>query len=143
MVLGTTGTASATVTSRGPLSPAALAAALQRHSFPTTNLGYAVSFNPAQAPRRAGDVWQLTAQVPALAPEPPSLYAAACRRTHPGESWRFQTWNHALALGQPLPTLPLWLRCGICLPVELEATYERTCVEQRVQPAAYPKLHLP
>ena len=37
---------------------------------------------------------------------------------------------------QPLPTLPLWLRGGLCLPVELEATYTRTCVEQRVQPAA-------
>jgi hypothetical protein len=45
-------------------------------------------------------------------------------------------WQEALALGQPLPTLPLWLRGGLCLPVELEATYERTCVEQRIQPAA-------
>ena len=45
-------------------------------------------------------------------------------------------WQEALALGQPLPTLPLWLRGGLCLPVELEATYERTCIEQRIQPAA-------
>ena len=28
-----------------------------------------------------------------------------------------------IAVGQPLPTLPLWLRGGLCLPVELEATY--------------------
>jgi hypothetical protein len=45
-------------------------------------------------------------------------------------------WREPIAVGQLLPTLPLWLRGGLCLPVELEATYERTCVEQRVQPAA-------
>ena len=57
-----------------------------------------------------GDLLELIGQTdPALAPEPPSLYAAACRWTHPDEAWRFQAWNHALALGQPLPTLPLWL----------------------------------
>lgn len=45
-------------------------------------------------------------------------------------------WREPIAVGQQLPTLPLWLRGGICLPVELEATYERTCIEQRIQPAA-------
>ena len=45
-------------------------------------------------------------------------------------------WLEPMAVGQVLPTLPLWLRGGLCLPVELEATYERHCVEQRVQPAA-------
>jgi hypothetical protein len=45
-------------------------------------------------------------------------------------------WREPIAVGLPLPTLPLWLRGGLCLPVEFEATYERTCVEQRVQPAA-------
>ncbi len=45
-------------------------------------------------------------------------------------------WREPIAVGQPLPTLPLWLRGGLCLPVELESTYERTCVEQRIQPAA-------
>ena len=45
-------------------------------------------------------------------------------------------WREPIAVGQLLPTLPLWLHGGPCLPVELEATYERTCIEQRVQPAA-------
>ena len=45
-------------------------------------------------------------------------------------------WRESLELGRPLPTLPLWLRGGLCLPVELEATYERTCLEQRVRLAA-------
>jgi hypothetical protein len=45
-------------------------------------------------------------------------------------------WREPIAVGQLLPTLPLWLRGGLCLPVELEATYALTCIEQRVQPAA-------
>ncbi len=45
-------------------------------------------------------------------------------------------WREPIAVGQVLPTLPLWLRGGLCLPVELESTYERTCIEPRVQPAA-------
>jgi hypothetical protein len=36
-------------------------------------------------------------------------------------------------VGRPLPTMPLWLRGGLCLPVELEATYERTCTEPRLR----------
>ena len=39
-------------------------------------------------------------------------------------------------VGGLLPTPPLWLRGGLCLPVELQATYDRTCVEQRVPTAA-------
>jgi hypothetical protein len=45
-------------------------------------------------------------------------------------------WREPIEIGQALPTLPLWLRGGLCLPVELETTYQRTCIEQRVQPAA-------
>ena len=75
-----------------------------------------------------GDLLELIGQTdPALAPEPPSLYAAACRWTRPDEAWRFQTWTHALALGRPLPTLPLWLADDLAVPLELEASYEETC----------------
>ena len=75
-----------------------------------------------------GDLLELIGQAdPALAPEPPALYAAACRWTHPDEAWRFEAWTHALALGQPLPTLPLWLADNFAVPLELEASYEETC----------------
>lgn len=40
---------------------------------------------------------------------------------------RLETWAHALAVGQPLPTLPLWLRDDLAVPMELESTYEETC----------------
>ncbi len=75
-----------------------------------------------------GDLLELIGQTdPALTPEPPSTYAAACRRTFRGESWHLQTWNHAMALGQPLPTLPLWLADDLAVPLELEESYEETC----------------
>jgi hypothetical protein len=75
-----------------------------------------------------GDLLELIGQAdPALAPEPPSLYAAACRWTHLGEGRRFQAWTHALAIGQPLTTLPLWLAEDFAVPLELEASYEETC----------------
>jgi hypothetical protein len=37
------------------------------------------------------------------------------------------TWAHALAVGQALPTLPLWLADNLAVPLELEASYEETC----------------
>jgi hypothetical protein len=66
----------------------------------------------------------------------PALYGSAYRPVERNGVATLDMWHEPLALGQRLPTLPLWLRGGLCLPVELEATYERTCVEQRIQPAA-------
>jgi hypothetical protein len=43
------------------------------------------------------------------------------------ESCRLKTWAHSLAIGQPLPTLPLWLADNLAVPLELEASYEETC----------------
>jgi hypothetical protein len=64
------------------------------------------------------------------------LSASAYRPVERNGAAAVDVWREPLAVGQRLPTLPLWLRGGLCLPVELEATYERTCVEQRIQPAA-------
>jgi hypothetical protein len=75
-----------------------------------------------------GDLLELIGQRdPSLAPEPPPLYAAACRSTRRPDAWHFEAWAHALALGQPLPTLPLWLADNFAVPLELEASYEETC----------------
>ena len=65
-----------------------------------------------------------------------SLFAAAYRSVERDGSTALDLWREPIAVGRPLPTLPLWLLGGLCLPVELEATYMRTCVEQKVQPAA-------
>ncbi len=75
-----------------------------------------------------GDLLELIGQAdPALAPEPPPLYAAACRWKRLDEAWHFESWMHPLALGQPLPTLPLWLSDEFAVPLELEASYDETC----------------
>jgi hypothetical protein len=60
------------------------------------------------------------------------LYATAYRPVERDGRSDLDIWHEILAVGRPLPTLPLWLRGGICLPLELEVIYDRTCQEQRV-----------
>jgi hypothetical protein len=64
--------------------------------------------------------------------DPPPLYAVACRGTKKDDSWLLETWAHTLTLGQPLPTLPLWLADNLSVPLELEASYEATCQALRI-----------
>jgi hypothetical protein len=64
---------------------------------------------------------------PGLAPEPPSLYAAACRLTKHGTDWMLETWPQPLTLGDSLPTLPLWLADNLAVPLNLEESYEQSC----------------
>jgi hypothetical protein len=64
---------------------------------------------------------------PAFANDSPSLYAVACRWVRKKDAGLLETWAHPLAIGQPLPTLPLWLANDLAVPLELEPTYEETC----------------
>jgi hypothetical protein len=64
---------------------------------------------------------------PTLGVEPPPLYAASCRWVKKGKRTLLEAWSHALALGQPLPTLPLWLGENLVVPLELEPSYEQAC----------------
>jgi hypothetical protein len=63
---------------------------------------------------------------PHLRPEPP-LYTTACRLTKRENDWLLETWTHSLALGQALPTVPLWLADNLAVPVDLEDSYEQSC----------------
>jgi hypothetical protein len=56
-------------------------------------------------------------------PTPTSLYATAYRPMHRPERNEIDLWREPLALGQPLPTLPLAVRGLGCLPIDLEGTY--------------------
>jgi hypothetical protein len=69
---------------------------------------------------------------PAVAVEAAELYTAAYRPVERQGQPALDLWYEPLSLGQPLPTLPLWLRGGICVPVELDSTYEQTCRDQRI-----------
>jgi hypothetical protein len=64
---------------------------------------------------------------PTMAADPPDLYAASCRWIRPGKRAELQAWSHALAVGQPLPTLPLWLSEDLSVPLDLERSYEQAC----------------
>jgi hypothetical protein len=65
--------------------------------------------------------------------DPPSpLYAIACRATLPRQRWLFEAWRHPLAIGQPLPALPLWLADDLAVTLDLEATYEESCQVLRI-----------
>jgi Protein of unknown function (DUF4058) len=64
---------------------------------------------------------------PFLADGPPPLYAVSCRWARTKDTWLLETWAHPLVLGQPLPTLPLWLAENLAVPLELEPSYEETC----------------
>lgn len=60
------------------------------------------------------------------------LYAVAYRPILRDEDTNLDMWPAKVRLGQPLPTLPLWLRGDWCARIDLDKTYERTCQEQRV-----------
>jgi hypothetical protein len=60
------------------------------------------------------------------------LYIVSYRPVQRAEQSSLDVWQAPVALGQALPTMPLWLRGHLCVPVPLDLTYERTCREQRI-----------
>ena len=64
---------------------------------------------------------------PTLGTEPPATYAASCRWIPKGNRGILETWSHTLTIGQPLPTLPLWLTTVRVVPLDLELSYEKAC----------------
>lgn len=59
--------------------------------------------------------------------EEPPIYAASCRWVTKGMRARLEAWSHSLAVGQPLPALPLWLRENLVTTLDLEQSYEQAC----------------
>jgi hypothetical protein len=60
---------------------------------------------------------------PSVGARPP-MYAATCRTVGRRPDRRFQAWSHPLMIGQPLPTVPLWLTDELSLDLNLEVSYE-------------------
>ncbi len=69
---------------------------------------------------------------PSLGTDPPPVYAATCRGRKAGRRPVLDTWFHALAVGRPLPTLPVWLSDDAGVLLDLEASYEETCRALRI-----------
>lgn len=60
------------------------------------------------------------------------LYAVAYRPVVREERTQLEMWSHALALGEPLPTLPLRLTGDSFVPIELESSYREACERRRI-----------
>jgi hypothetical protein len=56
-------------------------------------------------------------------PTPTPVYATAYRPAHRQGRNEIDLWREVLAVGQPLPTLPLAVRGVGCFPINLEGTY--------------------
>jgi hypothetical protein len=69
---------------------------------------------------------------PALVPSPPATYAVTCRGRSLHGVPRLESWSYPLNVGQPLPTLPLWLTEDLPVSLDLEASYEDTCRTLRI-----------
>lgn len=70
---------------------------------------------------------------PALGSKPSPMYAATLRMRYEHSRRLMDNWYHPLTIGQPLPTLPIWLTETIAISLELEASYEETCRALRIR----------
>jgi hypothetical protein len=65
---------------------------------------------------------------PALESQPSRLYAVTMRgRKRPPQRSLLESWFYPMQVGQPLPTLPIWLDVDSSIDLELESSYEETC----------------
>jgi hypothetical protein len=63
---------------------------------------------------------------------PPPIYAVTCRKREVGRHTKLDTWSRPLAIGQPLPSLPVRLSETQTVSLDLEATYQETCRVLRI-----------
>lgn len=66
------------------------------------------------------------------AQKPDDLYAAAYRSAPAVNAMKLEAWVEPVRLSEELPTLPLWIGPGGCLPVNLEETYLAACSARRI-----------
>lgn len=60
------------------------------------------------------------------------LYAVAYRPVTVRKSPRVEAWPESLALGEPLPALPLWLTLDLCVRVPFDEAYRSACKSLRI-----------
>jgi len=63
---------------------------------------------------------------------PSGLYTVAYRTVRAEEQPHVDIWTEALALGSPLPCVPLWLGVDIVVPLDLEKSYLAACESLRL-----------
>ncbi len=78
--------------------------------------------------------------VPDREPASSSLAAVSYRAVGREEpTQQLQLWPEPLALGQPLPILPLWIATDLSVPLDLETSYQTTCTDLRINIARRPR----
>jgi hypothetical protein len=63
---------------------------------------------------------------------PPPIYAVTCRKRQDGRQTKLDAWSCPLAIGQPLPSLPVQLSETQTVYLDLEASYDETCRVLRI-----------
>lgn len=61
------------------------------------------------------------------------LYSVAYRPVLRHEERQIEMWSRDLAVGKPLPELPLWIAPDVAVPVNLEMTYQDACRRRRIE----------
>ena len=62
-----------------------------------------------------------------------SLSAVSYRSTGRNGEGRLLAWPSPLVVGQPLPTLPLWLGAETAVPLDLELSHTAACADLRIR----------
>ena len=93
-------------------------------SFLSRGIGVVIVDLVTEAPRSLHA--ELMHRVGVPDPAADSLYAVAYHPLTRGEELTADLWHRPLAIGGPLPTLPLFLLGGPCLKVDLQAAYDVT-----------------
>jgi hypothetical protein len=69
---------------------------------------------------------------PTYGAKPPATYAVTCRKRDSESGTKLDVWSSPIAIGQPLPSLPIWLTDQLTLTLNLEVSYEETCRVLRI-----------
>ena len=64
---------------------------------------------------------------PAISSPAPHVYGVTCHTRKQKGKLLLKSWTNSLAIGQPLPKLPIWLNEDDSILLDLEASYEETC----------------
>lgn len=74
----------------------------------------------------------LAAPAEAMLPADQVIYATSYRPTVRDDRPQIDLWQEQLALGKPLPTMPLRLTGDLFVPIQFEVTYFETCRRRRL-----------
>jgi hypothetical protein len=79
------------------------------------------------------DLLELIGRTDPMFGEAPGIYAVTAHGLkRPGRLPLLDTWFYPMALGQALPTLPVWLAGDADVLLNLETSYEETCHMLRI-----------